>query len=477
MLMPIVLYTKLVNLCFIQSHSRNEKAMVMYIINRLLEMGLSWEQDKVGNIIVTKGTAKTYPCVVSHMDTVHKIVNNYKVYKQEIEQDDIKLYAESKDKPTGIGGDDKCGVFSCLYFLKVLPIIKCVFFTQEEIGCVGSGKIDKKFFDDCRYIIQLDRRGSSDFIDKSWQCKTISKDFASEVGHLRKQYGFKSAQGTITDAVHLWRNNIGISCLNLSAGYYNAHSDSEYIMVNELWNTILFTKSMIKTLKSKRYICIKPEVKITKYIPTKTWCSECKQFKIKYLGLYKNNKFICYVCLGKQSSGKDTYIHCDECYIYVKSKTLTYNLDTNQMLCKKCLSTHKSTYLMCCICKEWKLLSDGRYLNEADKNLGYICNNCNINDVSDNDLDECKCDVCGKVVENAEELTVIHRDTYACIKCFVEHRKKKTNEPKNSTLVCEVCKKVVDIKTIKWDFSDSVFKCEDCYSTSPKNRLGGKHEV
>jgi hypothetical protein len=35
-------------------------------------------------------------------------------------------------KPTGIGGDDKCGVYACLELLKELPNLKAAFFVSEE---------------------------------------------------------------------------------------------------------------------------------------------------------------------------------------------------------------------------------------------------------------------------------------------------------------------------------------------------------
>jgi putative aminopeptidase FrvX len=48
--------------------------------------------------------------------------------------------------PTGIGGDDKCGVYACLELLKELPNLKAAFFVSEETGCHGSKKADPNFF-------------------------------------------------------------------------------------------------------------------------------------------------------------------------------------------------------------------------------------------------------------------------------------------------------------------------------------------
>ena len=210
-------YKELINLCYVQSHSRNEKYMVLYLDRVLEKLNLPYTIDNVGNIIVIKGTAKTYPCIVSHMDTVHSFVKDYRIC---IDESKRSIFAFNNDKPTGIGGDDKCGILSCLYFLNVLPAVKVVFFTQEESGCVGSSKIDKSFFDDCRYIIQLDRRGSKDFIDTKDGQKCISHNLSSEIGSIKKEFKFKSAVGSITDSINLWSDGIGISCMNISSGYY-----------------------------------------------------------------------------------------------------------------------------------------------------------------------------------------------------------------------------------------------------------------
>ena len=207
-------FDKLLDALMVQTSSENEKLMVLYLDKEINKLKLTYHIDAAGNIIVTKGKAKTYPCVVSHMDTVHSFANNFKVYKDK-DDDDI-LFAMDGKQRTGIGGDDKCGVFACLYLLKVIPQIKVVFFSREEIGCRGSIAIDKTFFANCRYIIQLDRRGRRDFIQTYFGDKTTSNDFRSEIGMVKKQYKYKNQTGTVTDVMKLWKNRVGVSCINLS---------------------------------------------------------------------------------------------------------------------------------------------------------------------------------------------------------------------------------------------------------------------
>ena len=154
------------------------------------------------------------------MDTVHKIVTDYMIFKKtDNKTKHLILYAKSNNKPTGIGGDDKCGLFTCLYLLNVLPAIKVVFFTKEETGCAGAGDIDLNFFNNCRYVLEVDRRGKTDFIDKYGGNKTLNQNFSSEIGHLKAKYGFKSATGIFTDVMKLFSRYVGISVVNISGGY------------------------------------------------------------------------------------------------------------------------------------------------------------------------------------------------------------------------------------------------------------------
>ena len=73
-------------------------------------------------------------------------------------------YSPKERKQCGLGADDKNGLFIALECLASYDAIKCAFFVGEEIGCKGSGAVDISFFDDCRYCIQIDRRGNSDMV-------------------------------------------------------------------------------------------------------------------------------------------------------------------------------------------------------------------------------------------------------------------------------------------------------------------------
>jgi len=428
-------YDKLVSLLFVQSCGDNEKRMMIHLIDYIRGLGLEYTIDNVGNILVTKssGNTETYPCVVAHMDTVHAIVDDYKIYRTKQKEGPI-LFAKSGTAEAGVGGDDKCGVFACMYFLKNLPDVKVVFFTREETGCKGSNAIDHTFFDDARYIIQLDRKGAHDFIDKKFTNKTISKSFASEVGHLKKKYHFKSTTGSITDAVNLWQDGVGISCLNLSSGYYNAHSNKEFIVIEELWNSIMFTKEMIKTLKDKRYECPKPAIAAYTYNKhtTDKWCWSCRKYKDWLDGSFTGHQW-----------------ECDECAKEAK-KTLKKPNHVN------------SSAQRCSICNFWVGTAYGKE-TVVDGIEVFICFSCSSKAKFKERAETAICDTCGMVNSVIDgQITILHKDdvvtkTFVCDVCLL------SNDDK-----CEVCKKLLsDEVSTQFNLAGQEV-CSECWDKDQK---------
>ena len=348
-------YNKLIGLLNIQTNSENEKLMVLYLDKELKKLKLEYTIDAVGNILVTKGKAKTYPCVVSHMDTVHDFVDDFRVYK-DIDDNDI-LFALNGKQRVGIGGDDKCGVFGCLYLLKTIPQIKIVFFSREEGGCKGSSGIDKGFFADCRYLIELDRNGSRDFIQTYWGKKTISHEFSSGIGLIKKKYKYKNCTGTVTDVMKLWNNKVGISCINLSCGYYKPHSAYEYVSISDLWHSVKFTEAIINGMQPKRYVSLPPEPVITEvsyvgnYQSKYSQCHECKKWKKETSLSYYKAYLICWSCklkhkkmdAGKQLDNDIILFACHECGITTaqmkKGDSLRYiGFGDKHLYCNGCAS-------------------------------------------------------------------------------------------------------------------------------------------
>ena len=143
-----------------------------------VKIELDWN---TGNIYMTKGTSDTYPCMVAHLDQVQKYhPTDFTV----IETKDLLFGYSPKERSfCGLGADDKNGVWLCLQCLLKFDCIKVVFFVGEEVGCIGSSKANMDFFNDCRFVIQPDRRGNSDVITQIGFMDICSDGFKSLAIH------------------------------------------------------------------------------------------------------------------------------------------------------------------------------------------------------------------------------------------------------------------------------------------------------
>jgi putative aminopeptidase FrvX len=239
-----------------------EEKMVAYIANWLVENNIEYYIDINNNIYATKKEQEVpedfyYPCVIAHTDTVHNI-DTINVREENLRnaQEQLKLSLKAYNNeglPTGIGGDDKCGVFACLTLLKELPYLKAAFFVSEETGCHGSRKADPEFFNNVGYGIQFDAPENwmiteqcygnilfdrnSDFFDK---CdKVLTEGMNNEdMRYMIHPY---------TD-VYALRNLFDFSCINFSIGYYNYHTANEYVVVEDVFNGIDMGRKMIESL-------------------------------------------------------------------------------------------------------------------------------------------------------------------------------------------------------------------------------------
>ena len=180
-----------------------------------------------GNFILVHGQAPVM--LVAHLDTVH--------------EQPVKDICVSADRnilmsPQGIGGDDRCGVFALVKVYRLSKIKPWLLFCcDEEVGGLGAKQFClahqqhqlPKELDDIKFIIELDRKGSRDAV--YYRC-----DNPAFEAYISSK-GFKTAQGSFSD-ISLIAPEFGIAAVNLSCGYYSAHTRHEYINRFYLDNTI-----------------------------------------------------------------------------------------------------------------------------------------------------------------------------------------------------------------------------------------------
>lgn len=206
--------------------------------NKLFEKICCFKQQNLKNYLVQKlGMEKgdgwcyrqgTFPVLLTaHMDTVHKLQCNKVKYEIGAKGETIV------SSNVGIGGDDRCGIYM---ILRILERVDCsvLFCEDEEIGSVGAGKFVKT--DLCKslkgkfkYIIELDRAHNNDAVfyddDNEAFHKFVTEEFWKE------DFGSWSDICTLSPELE-------ISSVNLSCGYYRAHTTSEYVVLEEMERSI-----------------------------------------------------------------------------------------------------------------------------------------------------------------------------------------------------------------------------------------------
>jgi di/tripeptidase len=250
----------------VPTQTYKEDLMVYYITKWLEKHQIEYYVDEKRNIYATKKESTEiaedfyFPCVISHTDTVHKLdtINVVEEYLPNA-QGQIKLALKAyndKGKPTGIGGDDKCGVFACLTLLNELPYLKAAFFVSEETGCHGSKSADPEFFKNVGYGIQFDA-------PENWM---ITEKCFGQILFDRDTEFFKTCDKVLTEGmiptdmeymvhpytdVYALRGKFDFACINFSIGYYDYHSKDEYVVVEDVYNGINMGKKMIEELGHK----------------------------------------------------------------------------------------------------------------------------------------------------------------------------------------------------------------------------------
>ena len=257
-------YTLLKNVLSIPSKTYKEDLMVEFITKWLSDNDIQYQVDVHNNIYATKQTDETvefFPCVVAHTDTVHEI-DTINVREEQLpnSQQELKLALKAYNDnglPTGIGGDDKCGIYACLELLKELPNLKAGFFVSEETGCHGSKKADKDFFSNVGYVIEFDAPGNwmvteycmgTQLFEKESEFFQLCDEVLTENFKKRNKY----QSHPYTD-VYALKEIFDFSCINFAIGYYNYHTKDEYVVVEDVYNGIDAGKKIIEKLGNKKY--------------------------------------------------------------------------------------------------------------------------------------------------------------------------------------------------------------------------------
>lgn len=223
----------------------NQTEVKSYMKSYLLAKG--YDVINEDGFLYAKGTVPVL--LVAHMDTVHK---------QQCKE--IKVVNGRMFSPQGIGGDDRCGIYIIMQILHELQcsVLLC---EDEEKGGIGATKFaDAKanYIEhlDVNYMIEFDRKGDCDAV--FYNCD--NEDF---IEFVEDATNFKFAYGSFSD-ISVLAPKAKLAAVNLSSGYHSPHTTNEYVMYDEMMDTVEVAKIMIKEECKEPFKYIP---KVSKYVP------------------------------------------------------------------------------------------------------------------------------------------------------------------------------------------------------------------
>lgn len=188
--------------------------------------------------IVAKGNVPI--TLVAHLDTVHDRLTTLK---------EITVNGDIISSSYGIGGDDRCGVYIISKLAERNNKPNIILTTDEEIGRIGAkvlcGTNDIELVRNSKYIIELDRRGNNDAV--FYDCD--NQDF---IDYIIDEFRFEFARGSYSDISNI-APKLNIAAVNLSSGYYNAHTIEEYINFQDVKDIYKRVSEMIDNLPNKYF--------------------------------------------------------------------------------------------------------------------------------------------------------------------------------------------------------------------------------
>lgn len=233
--MNIKLLTKLYTT---HSPSKREDAMVEVVANELDTLKIKYQTDVYNQIYrIIDGK----PLLCAHLDQVQTLkCDKVMSIKNRI------MGFTSSGLLSGLGADDKNGIFIILNLLAKFRDISFIFSTNEECGGYLHHLTEKINLSSTPYALVFDRKGFEDIIGTANQycCDDLEQSISILSGKLK----YKPADGIFSDCDELSKH---VPCVNLSAGYYTAHSKDEFTKPSEIFRAIQLGETLLENLPRK----------------------------------------------------------------------------------------------------------------------------------------------------------------------------------------------------------------------------------
>lgn len=301
---------KFVSLC-----KKSQKDLKGYLYNTLKKRG--YNPVKEDGFVFAEGT-NVPVLLTAHLDTVHK---------EKVK--DVWYGSDTITSPQGIGGDDRCGIFIIMKILEKTELRPTILFCEdEEIGGIGSDKFTKTRYINklkaLKMLIELDRCGSNDAV--FYECDNPDfTDWITETSRYREDWGSFSDICNLSPAC-------GVASVNLSCGYYKAHTTKEFVKVTEMYDTM---NTVIKIMEKAQL----EETPFFEFIEAKynygySWDTTWSPLTRQYYNTNKKSQITYFVWFDHETNQEvEDYVEADSMYEALGKFFMTYpNVKYNDIL-------------------------------------------------------------------------------------------------------------------------------------------------
>lgn len=333
-------------------YTLTQEELMEQIKRECIAEGIEFNEDDYGNLWSIRFEGK--PTFVAHADTV---VHSDLDYSRPL----VEIEGKFLRPDYVLGADDRAGVN---LILNHKHRINWIITKDEEIGCLGVKELAKnnEFINDVKdttFFIELDRKGSSDLIgNKHGYC---NEELSKKILEVLPNY--KEATGVYTDIDHLSHFCQGV---NLSVGYYNAHTTKEYLVVKE-FEAINEMIPKLAEIEIERVTHEKPK-RYSGYL--RNYGNYSKSYA--YYDSYYNHPDTCDFC---GQIHPETYEYrgqtiCGDCSIGISDEELfeTGNTGSNSRM------TNSELKGVCCVCNKGVIHGD-RYVSIPAWDI-IVCEKC-----------------------------------------------------------------------------------------------------
>lgn len=264
-----------------------------YIFSNLKGSTVTVDSDR--NIYVSKGKA-AFPAFVA---SFNKDTQDEDTIVERINKNVWVGYEKLTERvlPSEFAAGTKAGIYLALKLIEKLDDVKCVF--------KFNNTLTKLFFEDCRWVIELNGKGNTEILTTSLGIPQCSSAFNTIIKTVGKKYGYEIGGSGVPPISVL---DLPISMVNIPNGHYAPYSGFHQIVEGDVTKALNFCQDMAKMVPT---VC-----KID------DGCGSCGA------RLTRHEEYFCYKCVNKL---RDKHLKCKKC-----SGNLYTAKEFYTVLCYKC---------------------------------------------------------------------------------------------------------------------------------------------